>query len=194
MPDGLAVPGSGPGAGIELFYGEGAYRGPAARDNPGEAARVAQRVIRHYTTHPDLSLGVVTFSEAQAEAIETAVGKARRQHPGLDRFFGTDRLRGFFVKNAAAAQGDERDVLIVSVGYGPAEKGQVTTDFGPLSGPLGWRLLNVAITRARYRAEIVSSIRASDIPESVTGEGTQHLRRYLDYAAEAGRAATARAT
>ena len=196
----LPVPGGGPGAGggpeagVELFHGEGAYRGPAARDNPGEAARVAQRVIHHYTTRPDLSLGVVTFSEAQAEAIETALGKARKLHPALDRFFGPDRLRGFFVKNAAAAQGDERDVLILSVGYGPDEKGEVTTDFGPLSGPVGWRMLNVAVTRARYRAEIVSSIRASDISESVTGEGVRHLRRYLNYAAEAGPAAIARAT
>jgi superfamily I DNA and/or RNA helicase len=182
-------------ASIGLFYAEGTYRGPAARDNPGEAARVAQRVIYHYTTRPDLSLGVVTFSEAQAEAIETALGKARKLHPGLDRFFGADRLRGFFVKSAAAAQGDERDVLILSVGYGPDERGQITKDFGPLRGPAGWRLLNVAVTRARYRAEIVSSIRADDIPESVTGDGVQHLRRYLDYATEASlAAATACAT
>jgi superfamily I DNA and/or RNA helicase len=156
---------------------------------------VAQRVIHHYINRPDLSLGVVAFGEAQAEAIETALGQARKLHPGLDRFFGADRLRGFFVKTAAAAQGDERDVLILSVGYGPDEKGQVTTDFGPLSGPLGWRLLNVAITRARYRAEIVTSIRASDIPESVSGEGVQHLRRYLHYAAQAWpKAITARVT
>ncbi len=186
VPGGGPEAGGEPEAGIEVFYGEGAYRGPASRDNPGEAARVALRVIHHYTTRPDLSLGVVTFSEAQAEAIETALGKARALHPGLDRFFGTDRLRGFFVKDAAAAQGDERDVLILSVGYGPDEKGQVTRNFGPLSGPVGWRMLNVAVTRARYRAEIVSSIRASDIPESVTGEGVQHLRRYLNYAAKAG--------
>jgi len=131
----------------------------------------------------------VTFSEAQAEAIETALGKARKLHPGLDRFFGTDRLRGFFVKSAAAAQGDERDVLILSVGYGLDEKGQVTKDFSPLRGPAGWRLLNVAVTRARYRAEIISSIRADDIPESVIGDGVQHLRRYLGYAAEASPAA-----
>jgi hypothetical protein len=177
-------------AGIELFYAEGTYRSPAARDNPSEAARVAQRVIHHYTARPDLSLGVVTFSEAQAEVVEIAVAKARKLHPDLDRFFGTDRLRGFFVKSAAAAQGDERDVLILSVGYGLDEKGQVTKDFDPLRGPAGWRLLNVAVTRARYRAEIISSIRAGDIPESLTGEGVQHLRRYLGYATDASPAAS----
>ncbi len=163
-------------AGIELFYGEGTYRSGTARDNPAEAARVAERVIHHYSTRPALSLGVVTFSAAQAEAIEAAVGQARELRPDLDRFFGGDRLRGFFVKNAAAAQGDERDVLILSVGYGPDEKGQVTMDFGALGKPGGWRGLNVAVTRARYRTEVVSSIRASDIPESVTGDGPQFLR------------------
>jgi len=177
------VPGGGPDAGIELFYGEGTYRGRTTRDNPSEAARVAQRVIHHYSTRPALSLGVVTFSEAQAVAIEAALGEARKLRPDLDRFFGTDRLRGFFVKGAEAAQGDERDVLILSIGYGPDEKGQITPDFGPLGRPDGWRRLNVAATRARYRTEIVSSIRASDIPEPVTDEALTHLRRYLDYAA-----------
>ncbi|HUY48773.1 MAG TPA: DUF4011 domain-containing protein [Streptosporangiaceae bacterium] len=182
----VSLPGGdsgGPDAGAELFYGEGVYRRGTSRDNPDEAARVAQRVIHHYDTRPALSLGVVTFSEAQAGAIETAVGKAREQRPDLDRFFTTDRLRGFFVKNAESVQGDERDVLILSIGYGPDENGKVTMNFGPLSKQGGWRRLNVAITRARYRNEIVSSIRASDIPASVTSEGLRYLCHYLDYAA-----------
>jgi hypothetical protein len=184
-PDGPEAGPDGPEAGLELFYGEGTYRSGTARDNPREAARVAQRVIHHYTTRPALSLGVVTFSEAQAEAIETALGEARKAHPAVDRFFGTDRLHGFFVKDVEAAQGDERDVLILSVGYGPDEKGRLAADAGRLGGPGGWRRLNVAITRARYRTEIVSSIRASDIPESGTADGLRHLRRYLAYAAGA---------
>jgi len=128
---------------------------------------------------------VVAFSEEQAGTIETALGEARARHPDLDRFFGTDRLHGFFVKDAEAAQGDERDVLILSVGYGLDEDGRITTDFGPLGRPGGWRTLNVAATRARHRVEIVSSIHASDIPESATGEGVRYLRAYLGYAAEA---------
>ena len=126
---------------------------------------------------------MVTFSEAQAEAIETAVSRARQDRPDLDRFFTNDRLRGFFVKSLESVQGDERDVLIFSIGYGPDENRKITMNFGPLNKQGGWRRLNVAITRARYRNEIVSSIRAGDIPESVTTEGLRHLRRYLDYAA-----------
>ena len=172
----------GPDVGVELFWVEGTYWRGTSRDNPREAALVAERVIHHYDTRPALSLGVVTLSEAQADAVEAAVARARQYRPDLDRFFTSDRLRGFFVKSADAVQGDERDVLIFSIGYGPDETGKITMGFGPLSRPGGWRRLNVAITRARYRNEIVSSIRASDIPESVTTEGVRQLRRYLDHA------------
>ena len=173
----------GPDVGVELFWVDGTYRRGSSRDNPEEAAVVAQRVIHHYDTRPALSLGLVTFSEAQAEAIDIAVGRARQDRPDLDRFFASDRLRGFFVKSLESVQGDERDVLIFSIGYGPDENRKITMNFGPLNKQGGWRRLNVAITRARYRNEIVSSIRASDIPEAVTTEGPRHLRRYLDYAA-----------
>ena len=161
----------------------GTYRRGTSRDNPEEAAAVAQRVIHHYDTRPALSLGVVTFSEAQADAVRPAVSRARQDRPDLDRFFTNDRLKGFFVKSLESVQGDERDVMIFSIGYGPDENQKITMNFGPLNKQGGWRRLNVAITRARYRNEIVSSIRASDIPESVTTEGLRHLRRYLDYAA-----------
>jgi hypothetical protein len=174
---------AGPDVGVELFPVDGTYRRGTTRDNPDEAAAVAERVIHHYDTRPGLSLGVITFSEAQAEAIEAAVSRARQDRPDLDRFFGTDRLRGFFVKNLESVQGDERDVLIFSIGYGPDENRKITMNFGPLNKQGGWRRLNVAITRARYRNEIVSSIHAGDIPEYVTSEGLRHLRRYLDYAA-----------
>lgn len=175
--------GEGPDVGVELFPVIGTYRRGTSRDNPEEAAKVAERVIHHYDTRPGLSLGVVTFSEAQAEAIETAVTHARQDRPDLDRFFGKeDRLRGFFVKSLESVQGDERDVLIFSIGYGPDENGKITMNFGPLNRQGGWRRLNVAITRARYRNEIVSGIRPGDIPESVTTEGVRHLRHYLDYA------------
>jgi hypothetical protein len=109
--------------------------------------------------------------------------KVRQARPDLDRFFTNDRLRGFFVKSLESVQGDERDALIFSIGYGPDENRKITMNFGPLNKQGGRRRLNVAITRARYRNEIVTSIRASDIPESITTEGLRHLRRYLDYAA-----------
>ena len=122
---------------MELFWDEGTYRRGTSRDNPDEATRVAERVIHHCDTRPDLSLGVVAFSEAQATAIEAAVGRARQRRPDLDRLFTDDRLRGFFVKSLDTVQGDERDVVILSIGYGPDENRQLTMNFGPLSRPGG---------------------------------------------------------
>jgi superfamily I DNA and/or RNA helicase len=83
------------------------------------------------------------------------------------------------VKTAEAVQGDERDVLILPAGYGPDENGQVKMDFGPLIRQGGHRRFNVAITRARHRREIVTSICPQRHPGSVTSEGLNHLRRYL---------------
>ena len=80
-------PRDGPDVGVELFWVEGIYRRGTSRDNPDEAAKVAERVIHHYDTRPGMSLGVVAFSEAQAYAIETAVSQARQARPDLDRFF-----------------------------------------------------------------------------------------------------------
>jgi hypothetical protein len=180
----------GPDVGVELFMVDGIYRRGTTRDNPAEALKVAERVIHHFDTRPSLSLGVVTFSEAQAQTVEIAVAEARQERSDLERFFETDRLKGFFVKSLENVQGDERDVLIFSIGYGPDENGKVTMHFGPLIKAGGWRRLNVAITRARYRNEIISSIHAGHIPESIPNEGTKHLRRYLDFAAR-GEAALA---
>jgi very-short-patch-repair endonuclease len=180
----------GPDVGVELIPVQGVYRRGSSRDNPIEAQVVAQRVLHHYDTRPGRSVGVVTFSEAQATAIEAALEQARGERPDLDEHFTEDRLDGFFVKNLESVQGDERDVMIFSIGYGPDENGKTTMAFGPLNKSGGWRRLNVAITRARYRNEIVSSLGAGDITASATNEGVRHLRRYLDFA-ERGPAALA---
>ncbi len=168
-------------SGVVLIPAGGVYRRGTTRDNPIEADLVAERIVRSLTGRPDLSLGVVTFSVAQAEAIEAAVERAAAEHPGLDRLLDGDRLNGFFVKSLESVQGDERDVMIFSIGYGYDEHGRMSTNFGALTRPNGWRRLNVAITRARQRVEIVSSIRARDIPEDAH-ESARHLAAYLDFA------------
>jgi hypothetical protein len=184
FPD--ADPG-GPDAGVELIPARGVYRRGTSRDNPIEADLVAERIVASLTTRPERSLGVVTFSVAQADAITAALERAAAEHPGLARLLDGDRLSGFFVKSLESVQGDERDVMIFSIGYGFDELGKISTNFGALSQPNGWRRLNVAITRARQRVEIVSSIRAKDIPES-SNESVRHLAAYLDFA-ERGMAA-----
>ena len=87
-----------------------------------------------------------------------------------------------FVKNLESVQGDERDIIIFSIGYGRDEAGRFTLQFGPLNKLGGYRRLNVAITRARRRVEVVSSIEASDFVGDLRSDGVRHLRRYLDFA------------
>ncbi|MEI2276686.1 DUF3320 domain-containing protein [Paenarthrobacter ilicis] len=172
----------GADVGIEFFHAHGMYRRGGGAYNPAEAAKVAERVMEHFTKRPDLTLGVVAFSVAQAEAIQNAIDEARISRRDLDRFFDTeDRLNGFFIRALEQVQGDERDVIIFSVGYGPDEAGKISTNFGALNKDKGWRRLNVGITRARQRVEVVASMHAGQIPPS-TNENVEYLRAYLDYA------------
>ncbi len=172
---------AGADTGVALVPADGVYRRSGTRDNPVEAERVAERILHHFTTRPGMSLGVVTFSVAQAEAIEKAVTALAAGRPGLERILDDDRLHGFFVKSLESVQGDERDVMIFSIGYGFDESGRITANFGALNRPNGWRRLNVAITRARYRVEIVTSISARDVPVT-ENEGVRLLAGYLEYA------------
>ncbi|MGB3602671.1 DUF4011 domain-containing protein [Gordonia sp. (in: high G+C Gram-positive bacteria)] len=172
----------GSDVGVEFFHAGGTYQRGGGAINPVEAQKVAQRVIDHYSTRPDLSLGVVTFSVAQADAVQRAIDDARTERRDLDVYFDTDdRLDGFFIRALEQVQGDERDVIIFSVGYGPDEAGKISTNFGALNRDKGWRRLNVGITRARQRVEVVASMHAHDIPPS-TNENVEYLRAYLDYA------------
>ncbi|WP_246430530.1 DUF3320 domain-containing protein [Streptomyces rectiverticillatus] len=175
-----------PDIGVEFIKADGVYDRGGQSNNPIEAATVAQRVIHHFTTRPHLTLGVVALSKAQAETIEEELHKARAGRPDLDQYFTEDRLDGFFVKNLETVQGDERDVIILSVGYGPDQKGRLLSTFGPLNKEGGWRRLNVAVTRARRRMEVVASFHGGDLKESTNG-GVRALQRYLEYAANGPR-------
>nr|WP_296068655.1 DUF4011 domain-containing protein [uncultured Actinoplanes sp.] len=171
-----------PDHGVEHFFVDGIFRRQTTADNPIEADAVAERVLHHYTTRPGKSLGVVTLSVAQADAIDDAVRRAVAERPDVaDMLAAGDRLSGFFVKSLEAVQGDVRDVIIVSVGYGYDENDKISTNFGALNRPRGWRRLNVAITRARERVEVVTSIHSSDVPD-MGNESVRHLKAYLEYA------------
>lgn len=182
----LTFPGaqeSGQDLGVEFFEVAGIYRRGGARDNPVEAKKVVERVLFHAVRHPRLSLGVVSFSEAQATAIQDALEMERSSRPELRRLLDNeDRLRGFFVKNLETVQGDERDILIFSIGYGRDENGKFTMQFGPVNRRGGERRLNVAVTRARRRVEVVCSVSPDEFVGDPGSDGVRHLKRYLDYA------------
>ena len=168
--------------GVEVFHVDGVYRRGGQRDNPIEAQKVGERVLFHAQKHPHLTLGVVAFSEAQASTIDAVLDKLADAHPELRRIREKGRLDGLFAKNLETVQGDERDIIIFSMGYGKDENGKFTMNFGPLTKPGGERRLNVAITRARRRVEFVTSVGVSDFTSELASEGGRHLRRYLDFA------------
>jgi very-short-patch-repair endonuclease len=173
----------GADVGVEFFKADGVYDRGGRRDNRIEADFVAQRVLHHFDTRPGRTLGVVALSQAQASAIELAVQQARLMRPDLDHCFTEGRLDGFFVKNLESVQGDERDVMIMSIGYGPDERGVLGLNFGPVNKDGGWRRLNVAVTRARFRMEVVASFHGTRLKDS-DNVSVQHLKRYLEYAAD----------
>ncbi len=130
-----------------------------------------------------MSLGVGTFSVAQRDAILDEVELLWRQHPELAAFFDANAPEPFFVKNLESIQGDERDVVFISVGYGPDADGFVAMGFGPLSAQDGERRLNVLISRARRNCEVFSSISAADIDLARTESlGVRVLKTFLQYA------------
>jgi very-short-patch-repair endonuclease len=140
-------------------------------------------VLEHFRSHPKQSLGVIAFNLPQQMRILDELERLRREHPEFEEFFRENRDEPFFVKNLENVQGDERDVIFLSVGYGPDETGRVAMRFGPLNRQGGERRLNVAVTRARFAMRLASSLRAHDIDLSRTNAvGVRLLRAYLDYA------------
>lgn len=125
---------------------------------------------------------------AHANRIEAALDQSLKNRPELEAFFDYNRSERFFIKNIERVQGDERDVIILSVGYGKDRSDRLPYRFGPLLSEGGERRLNVAITRARQRLILVSSFDHCDMnPDRSKAEGVKLLRLYLEYAASEGR-------
>lgn len=159
------------------------YDRGGSRKNKGEAEEVARRVMEHARENPGMSLGVATFSSAQQEAIRDRLEYERRQDPSCEDFFSGHPDEPFFVKNLESVQGDQRDVIFISVGYGRDDDGRVSMNFGPLNQDGGERRLNVLTTRAKYRCEVFTNLTADDIDLSSTNaRGVEVLKEYLKFA------------
>ena len=164
---------------------DGAYDKGGKRDNRKEGDAIVARVAEHARNHPTLSLGIVTFSFAQRNLITELLELARRTNAVLDVFLREGQAEDVFVKNIENVQGDERDVILVSVGYGPTTPGGrlSSMSFGPVNGEGGERRLNVLFTRARVRCEVFASFDPGDIDVNRTsGVGPRILKRFLEFA------------
>lgn len=152
--------------------------------NAVEAAAIAKAVVEHARTRSHLTLGVGAMSVRQRQAISDEIELARRQHPELEQFISAHPNEPFFVKNLENIQGDERDVILISIGYGRAKSDdKMYQNFGPLNADGGHRRLNVLISRARERCEVFSSITADDIRVDANSKhGVIALKTFLKYA------------
>jgi len=152
-----------------------------------EVERVVELVLDHAANCPEMTLGVITLGIPHARRIDLALSRARRAHPEVDGFFSRHPNEPFFVKNLERVQGDERDVIILSVGYGKDASGRLLYRFGPLLRDHGYRRFNVAVTRAKHRMVLVSSFGYEEMdPSRSASRGAELLRRYLEYAGSGG--------
>jgi hypothetical protein len=177
-------------AGLQFEYvADGMYEGKGLNQN--EARRVADAVVRFAKEQNErlqrgesaLSLGIGTFNLRQQLAIQDELELRRSQETSIEPFFSRERFEPFFVKNLENIQGDERDVIYLSVTYARAADGKLRYNFGPLNSENGWRRLNVLTTRARQCMRVFSSMRGDEINLAATASlGPKLLREFLLYA------------
>ncbi|GAB5469683.1 MAG: hypothetical protein Kilf2KO_27130 [Rhodospirillales bacterium] len=163
--------------------GDGIFQGGG---NPAEAEAVVEAAIAHLLDRPDLSLGVVAMNVTQRDLIAGLMERKAAAEPGLA---GLDLEEGagaepFFVKNLENVQGDERDVIMISMTYGPPEVGgRVAQRFGPINQQAGWRRLNVLCSRAKQRMEVFASFGEVDVTPGEGGApGPEALKSFLHFA------------
>lgn len=172
---------------------DGVFDSGGTSVNKVEAGVVAKAILRHARENPGESLGVATFSAAQRRAILDELERLQ-EGTGADPFFEAHHAEPFFVKSLESVQGDERDVILISVGYGRNASGTMAMRFGPLGAEGGERRLNVLISRAKRRCEVFASITDEDIDvERAKGKGVVAFKLFLHFA-RTGRLSIARAS
>lgn len=160
----------------------GVYDMGKTRTNRIEAEAVVKYItdfIGHHDNPP--SIGVVAFSKAQSNLIEDLLNTKLQKNKSL-----LNKIEEFhepiFIKNLENVQGDERDIIIFSIGYGPDINGNVTLNFGPINQSGGERRLNVAVSRAREEMIVFTSLKPYHIPTDGLSKGVATLRNFLSYA------------
>ena len=169
---------------VRLVHTDGAFDRGKSRQNRSEAEAVIAELKRrcHDKKASALSVGVVTFNINQQNLIDDLLNEACKEDSALESWVYNGK-EPLFIKNLENVQGDERDVILFSIGYGPDKDGRVSMNFGPLNRDGGWRRLNVAVSRARCEMVVFSTL----LPEQInlnrtSAEGVAALRAFLEYA------------
>lgn len=161
---------------------DGYYDYGKTRTNRFEAEAIVAETIHRLQNNPERSIGIVAFSKPQSDLIEDLLNEALAQYPELEQL-NQEAEEPLFIKNLENVQGDERDVILFSVGYGPDKDGHLSMNFGPLNKIGGERRLNVAVSRARYEMKVFSTLLPEQIDERRTqAEGVLGLKQFMRYA------------
>ncbi|MCH5716811.1 DUF3320 domain-containing protein [Niabella hibiscisoli] len=169
---------------VQYHYVPGFYDKGKTRTNSFEADAIVQYIREHYTDPQRRlrSLGVVTFSQTQQSLVEDKLQALFMKDAALEQL-ANETAEPLFIKNLENVQGDERDIILFSVGYAPDEQGKMFMNFGPLNRNGGWRRLNVAVTRARYEMHVFATLSADQVDLSRTSaEGVAGLKAFLQFA------------
>ncbi|MHA1381227.1 MAG: DUF4011 domain-containing protein [Candidatus Helarchaeota archaeon] len=166
--------------GVELIYvQDGIYDRGKSRKNKIEATEVVNIYKKIRKSHPQKSIGIVAFNIAQQNAIREAF---ILEGEDFDENIDTT-TEDLFIKNLETVQGDERDIIILSFGYGKDSTGKLSYNFGPLNRQEGYKRLNVAITRSRYKTIIVSSITPDHLNDTkLRAKGAKDIKNYMTFA------------
>ena len=171
---------------VDLVQVNGQFDRGKTRQNRAEAEAVIADLIRRSTDENcrNQSVGVVSFNIQQQNLIDDLFTDACKTNPALEQW-AYEAAEPIFIKNLENVQGDERDAILFSIGYGPDATGKMYMNFGPLNREGGWRRLNVAVSRARQEMKVFASLQADQIDLSRTAaEGVAALRAFLEYAAK----------
>ena len=169
---------------VSLVKVDGVYDKGNTRTNLEEAKAVVSEIVSRLRNEKlrNISIGVVTFNSQQQNLIDDLLVEEMKNSPVLADHI-TNMAEPVFIKNLENVQGDERDVILFSIGYGPDEEGKLSMNFGPLNRDGGWRRLNVAITRARKEMIIFSTITFDQIDLKRTrSDGVHGLKGFLEFA------------
>lgn len=176
---------AGAGRGVSLRHlPDARYDKGKSRTNRIEAEAVVADVVRRLCD-PSLSksICVVTFNIQQRDLIQLLLDDECRRAPELEANFQEGTAESVIVKNLENIQGDERDVVLFSIGFGPDAQGRVSMNFGAMNRDGGHRRLNVAITRARQEVVVFTSLLAEQIDLARTSaRGVKDLKAFLDFA------------
>jgi hypothetical protein len=169
---------------VHMVHVDGVFDRGGKRTNQAEAEAVVKEIIRrcYDKTCSDKSVGVVTFNISQQNLIDDLLTEACKNDSQLEEWAYNSK-EPVFIKNLENVQGDERDVILFSIGYGPDKSGKVTMNFGPLNRDGGWRRLNVAVSRARYEMIVYATLTPDQIDLSRTAsEGVAALKEFMEFA------------